>query len=235
MCEALAMSIGVLGGTGPAGRGMAARLGSVGHDVIVGSRDRDRSASVLEELCEHWGDRVATLTAGTNADAADADVVLLGTVWDASVPTAAGLAAELAGKILISMGNGVGKQGRSFRPVILPEGSLAGAVQAAVPATRVVAAFHHLPAAAMAAIDRPLHGDVLVASDDDDARVAVLDLVDGLPELRGLDAGPLANALGIEAFLAAMLTVNLRHQGEATLPLEGIGPRRPDVGGATSP
>jgi NADPH-dependent F420 reductase len=214
---------------------MAARLGLVGHDVIVGSRDRDRSAAVVEELRAQWGDRVATLTAGTNADAAGADVVLLGTVWDASVSTAAGLADELAGKILISMANGVEKQGRSFRPVVPPEGSLAAAVQKAAPAAHVVAAFHHVPAAAMAAIDRSLHGDVLVASDDDDARVAVLDLVDGLPDLRGLDAGPLANALGIEAFLAAMLTVNLRHQGESTLHLEGIGPRRTGAGGTPRP
>ena len=190
---------------------------------------------MVTELGEQWGDRAGTLTAGTNADAAAADVVLLGTVWDASVPTAASLADELAGKILISMANGVEKVGRSFRPVIPPEGSLAAAVQAAAPAARVVAAFHHVPAKAMAAIDQPLQGDVLVASDDDDARVTVLDLVDGIPDLRGLDAGPLANALGIEALLATMLTVNLRHQGEATLHFEGIGPRKTGATGTPRP
>jgi hypothetical protein len=205
---------------------MVARFGSVGHEVVVGSRDRDRSAAVVAELGEQWGGRAGILTAGTNAEAAGADIVLLGTVWDASVATSAGLAGELAGKILISMANGVEKRGRAFVPVVPPEGSLAAAVQAAAPAARVVAAFHHVPAKAMAAIDEPLHGDVLVASDDDDARVSVLDLVDGLPALRGLDAGPLANALGIEALLAAMLTVNLRHQGESTLHLEGIGGRK---------
>ena len=83
-----------------------------------------------------------------------------------------------------------------------------------------------MPAAALADLDHPLTGDVLVAGDDDDARTAVLDLIDGIAGLRGLDAGSLANALGIEAFAAALLTVNLRHKGEGTLRLDGIGPRR---------
>ena len=54
----------------------------------------------------------------------------------------------------------------------------------------------------------------------------MLDLIDGIPDLRGLDAGSLENALGIETFSAALLTVNLRHKGEGTLRLDGIGPRR---------
>jgi NADPH-dependent F420 reductase len=208
---------------------MAARLGSVGHDVVVGSRDRERSAAVVAELREQWGDRVGALSAGANADAAQADLVLLGTVWDASVPTAAALAGDLAGKVVISMANGLAKHGREFHPVSFPEGSLAAAVQAAAPRALVVAAFHLVPAAAMAAIDRPLRSDVLAAGDDPEARTVVLDLIEGIPDLRGLDAGSLANAVGIETFSSALLTVNLRHQGEASLRLEGIGPRRPSV------
>ena len=219
------MRIGVLGGTGPAGRGIAARLASVGHEVIVGSRDRARSAAVVEELRAQWGDRVAGLTAGTNHDAAAADLVVLATVWDAAVPTAAALADELAGKAVISMANGLIKDGRQFVPVVSPAGSIAAEVQAVAPDARVVAAFHLVPAAALADLDHHLTSDVLVVGEET-ARNAVLDLVDGIPDLRALDAGPLANALGIETFSAALLTVNLRHKGEGTLRLEGIGPRR---------
>ena len=225
VCEAAGMRIGVLGGTGPAGRGIAARLASVGHEVIVGSRDRARSAAVVEELRAQWGDRVAGLTAGTNHDAADADLVVLATVWDAAVPTAAALADELAGKAVISMANGLIKDGRQFVPVVSPAGSIAAEVQAVAPDARVVAAFHLVPAAALADLDHHLTSDVLVVGEET-ARNAVLDLVDGIPDLRALDAGPLANALGIETFSAALLTVNLRHKGEGTLRLEGIGPRR---------
>jgi NADPH-dependent F420 reductase len=215
----------VLGGTGPAGRGIAARFASVGHDVIVGSRDRTKSEVVVDELRAQWGDRVDGLTAGSNDDAADAELVILATVWDAAVATAQAHADQLAGKPVISMANGLIKEGRAFIPVLSPAGSIAAEVQFAAPGARVVAAFHLVPAAALANLDHPLTSDVLVVGEDT-ARDTVLDLVDGIPDLRALDAGPLANALGIETFSAALLTVNLRHKGEGTLRLEGIGPRR---------
>ena len=215
----------MLGGTGPAGRGIAARLSSVGHEVIVGSRDRERSAVVVDELRAQWGDRVDGLVAGSNHDAADADLVVLATVWDAAVPTATAHAGQLAGKAVISMANGLTKDGRQFVPVVSPAGSIAAEVQAAAPDAHVVAAFHLVPAAALADLDHHLTSDVLVVGEES-ARAIVLDLVDGIPDLRALDAGPLANALGIETFSAALLTVNLRHKGEGTLRLEGIGPRR---------
>jgi NADPH-dependent F420 reductase len=226
LCEALRMRIGVLGGTGPAGRGVAVRLASAGHEVVLGSRDRARAQEIVDELRGRWGDRVAGLEAGDNAAAADAELVVLATVWDAAVPTAGAHGSQFAGKVVIAMANGLEKKGRQFVPVVPDEGSLAAAVQAAAPDARIVAAFQHIPAAALGDLDHPLTGDVLVAGDDDDARVEVLDLVDTLDGLRALDAGSLANALGIEAFASALLTVNLRHKGEGTLRLDGIGPRR---------
>jgi predicted dinucleotide-binding enzyme len=64
-----------------------------------------------------------------------------------------------------------------------------------------------------------------VAGDDDAARDAVLDLVDSIPGLRAFDAGSLANAAGIEAFTAALITVNIRHRGQASVHLAGVEPR----------
>jgi NADPH-dependent F420 reductase len=204
---------------------MAARLASVGHDVIVGSRDQAKSEAVVDELRARWGDRVDGLTAGTNEAAADAELVVLATVWDAAVATATDHAGQLAGKPVISMANGLVKDGRQFVPVVSPAGSIAAEVQAVAPEARVVAAFHLVPAAALADLDHHLTSDVLVVGEET-ARATVLDLIDGIPDLRALDAGPLANALGIETFSAALLTVNLRHKGEGTLRLEGIGQRR---------
>ncbi|HEX9467722.1 MAG TPA: NADPH-dependent F420 reductase [Acidimicrobiia bacterium] len=219
------MTIGVLGGTGPAGKGIAARLASVGHHVVIGSRDSKRAEAAAGELRTRWGNRVGTLAAGQNADAAAAELVVIATKWDAAVPTAAAHADQLSGKVVISMANGLVKHGREFRPALPPEGSLAAAVKAAAAGAHIVAAFHLVPADALEDLDRSLSSDVLVAGDDE-GRVTVLDLVDGIPDLRALDAGSLVNAVGIEAFSAALLTVNLRHHGEATLHLAGIGPRR---------
>ena len=220
------MKIGVLGGTGPLGQGLAVRLADLGHTVVLGSRDVTRSEAIVAALQEQWGDRLAGLTPGANADAAAADVVVLATVWDAAVETARELAADLDGSIVICVANGLTKSGRQFTPVLPDEGSIAAAVEAAAPGARVVAAFQHVPAAALRDLDDPLGGDVLVVGDDDDARLLVLELVDSIGNLRGLDAGGLVNAQGIETFAAALLTVNLRHKGEGTLRLDGIGQRR---------
>jgi len=218
------MHIGVLGGTGPAGRGIATRLASVGHQVTLGSRHRERAGEVVDELRNLWGDRVASLEPGTNHHAADAELVVLATVWDAAVATAEAHAAQFDGKVVISMANGLRKEGRQFVPVMSPAGSIAAEVKAVAPGAQVVAAFHLVPAAALGDISHPLVGDVLVVGDDE-GRPTVLDLIDGIPDLRALDAGPLANAVGIETFSAALLTVNLRHKGEGSLRIEGIGPR----------
>jgi NADPH-dependent F420 reductase len=202
-------------------------LASIGHQVTLGSRDAQRAAGVVDELRARWGDQVAGLRPGDNGAAAGAaDLVVLATVWDAAVPTATEHAGALASKTVIAMANGLKKQGRTFTPVLPPEGSLAQAVQVAAPDAHVVAAFHLIPAATLGDLERELGQDVLVVGDDDDARIRVLDLVDSIPGLRGLDAGPLVNALGLEAFSAALLTVNLRHKGEGSLRVEGIGPRR---------
>ncbi|MEX2100316.1 MAG: NADPH-dependent F420 reductase [Acidimicrobiia bacterium] len=219
------MRIGVLGGTGPAGQGIAVRMADAGHEVIVGSRDRERAAALVDALGERWGDRVRTLEPGDNAQAAEADLVVLATVWDAAVDTAALHAEALAGKTLISMANGLERGLREVRPRLPPEGSISAAVQKVAPAARVVAAFHLIPAAELANLDHELHSDVLVAGDDDDARATVMNLVETMGLLRAFDAGSLANALGIEAFTAALITVNIRHKGQAHIHLEGVEPR----------
>jgi NADPH-dependent F420 reductase len=220
------MDIGVLGGTGPAGQGIATRLAALGHRVVLGSRDRDRAEGIVDQLQAKWGDRVATLEPGVNADAAAADLVIVATAWDAAVPTARDFAVALDGNVVVAMANGLVKHGREFRAILPGEGSIAEAIQAAVPGSRVVAALQHVPAKALGDLDGDLEADVLVAGDDDEARTLVLDLIDSIPGLRGLDAGSLQNARGIEAVAAPLLTVNLRHRGEATLRIAGAGERR---------
>jgi NADPH-dependent F420 reductase len=202
---------------------MAARLASLGHEVIAGSRERERSEAAVAELSERWGSRLGSLKAGTNADAASAGgLIVIATTWEGAVDTTRTHADALAGKTVIAMANGLQKIDREFRAVLPPEGSLAQAQQAAAPDARIVAAFHLIPAAALAAIDRPLESDVLVCGDDDASRRDVLELVAGMPELRAFDAGSLANAVGIETFAALLLSINIRHKGKGTLRLLGL-------------
>ncbi len=217
------MQIGVLGATGPAGKGLAARLASAGHDVIAGSREHERAASAVAALGDRWGERVATLRPGDNAEAAAApDMVIVATTWEGAVDTTREHAGLLLDKVVVSMANGLEKIGTEFRPVLPDAGSLAQAVQQAAPAARVVSAFHLIPAAAFAALDVELESDVVVCADDDEARASVLDLIVGIPTLRAFDGGSLSNAVGLEAFASVLLTVNLRHKGKGTLRLLGV-------------
>ena len=214
------MKVGILGATGPAGRGLAGRLASVGIRVYAGSRDLQKAEATVRQLHERWGDRMARIEPMTNAEAADAaDVVILGTTAAATVPTAEEHAKRLAGKTVVSMANSMRKIGANFEPLTIQEGSIAAAVQCCAPDALVAAALHHVPAAAFAALERPMQGDVVVVSDHLEALRATQALVSAMPELRPLDGGPLANAVGLEAFCAVLLTVNLRYGGRATLRL----------------
>jgi 8-hydroxy-5-deazaflavin:NADPH oxidoreductase len=215
------VKIAILGGTGPAGSGLAARLSACGQRVFIGSRDRDRAEATVRELSERWGPRMAHIEAVTNAEAAEAgEIVVLGTTAKATVATAAEHAARLAGKPTVSMANAMRRVGSNFEPVRIEEGSIAQAVQKAAPDALVAAALHHIPATALQNLDKPtLHGDVAIVADDLEAMRATQALVSAMPELRALDGGPLENAIALEAFCAVLLTVNVRYGGKATLRL----------------
>ena len=215
------MRIGILGGTGPAGRGLAARLAAGGQTVCVGSRDPARAEATVRDLVERWGSRLAHIEPGPNAEVADrAEIVVLATTAKATVATAAEHAARLAGKPVVSMANAMRRVGANFVPVRIEEGSIAQAVQQAAPLALVAAALHHIPAAALLNLDEPtLAGDVAIVADDLEAMRVTQAMVSAIPDLRAIDGGPLENALALEAFCAVLLTVNMRHGGRATLRL----------------
>ena len=216
------MHVGVLGGTGPAGRGLGARLASVGVSVTIGSRRTERAAETCEALLGAWPDHQLDLRAGDNDAAAEADVVVVATPWDAAVPTVASVEAQLKGKVVISMANAITRIGNEFEPLVPPRGSVAAAVQAILPGSMVAAAFHHLPAKELGQIDRPIESDVLVCSDHPAATRTACELVRLIPGLRPLDTGTLANATPIEAFTAVLLQLNVRYRTRSALRMTGI-------------
>ena len=214
------MTVGVLGATGPAGRGLVTRLASEGVRVYAGSRDQAKAEATVKELRDRWGDRMSRVEPVDNSEAARrGEIVVLGTKAAATASTAEEHAGALAGKPVVSMASPLAKTGASFRSAPVGEGSIAAAVQLAAPDALVAAALHHVPAAALANLDRPMRGDVAVVSDHLEALRATQALVAAMPALRALDGGPLKNALGLESFTAVILTVNLRSGGRATLQL----------------
>lgn len=216
------MDVGILGGTGPAGQAMAARLASVGLKVVIGSRSAERAAAACDALREKWPELDLPLVPGTNPDAAAAPIVIVATPWEAAAETAVSVADQLSAKVLISMANALIKVGGEFEAVTPPGGSVAADVQQAVPHALVAAAFHHLPARSLADLSRPMEGDVLVCSSHDEAVAATCDLVGRIPHLRAFHAGSLAAAAPVEAFTAVLLSINRKHKARAAVRLTGL-------------
>ncbi len=216
------MRIGVLGATGPAGRGLAARLADVGYDVLAGSRERVKAEAVIDGLREKWGDRVERITPANNQAACNADMVVLAVHADAALATAKYFADELADKIVVSMANNLVKNGDEFNAVLPPHGSIAKEMQALLWRSRVVTGFHLVPAAEFVQLDRKMESDVVACGDDDEARHLLMDVISDIPDLRAFDGGSLENAVGMETFAAVLLTINIRHKGKASLRLSGI-------------
>ncbi len=216
------MRIGILGGTGPAGSGLAARLASIGYPAVIGSRSKYRAMEARDELVAQWPHLEELLGYGDNHTAAECEVVVIATPWDSAASTAQENEQLLQGKIVISMANALVRVNKEFQPLVPPRGSVAAHVQAAVPGCRLVAAFHHLPATDLGHIDDPIDSDVLICGDEPNAVQQVSDIVTGIPGCRPLDAGELSNATAIEAFTAVLLQLNVRYKTRVAPKLTGI-------------
>ncbi len=216
------MRIGILGGTGPAGSALAARLASVGFETVVGSRSKYRAMETVDELLEQWPGRELQIAAGDNEGAAEADVVVIATPWDGATQTAASVEQKLRGKVVISMANALTRIGKEFQPLVPPRGSVAASVQAVLPRSQVAAAFHHVPAKELGDLDHPIESDVLICSDHPNAIQVTSDLVEKIPNMRPLDCGELSLATPIESFTAVLLQLNVRYKTRVAVKFTSI-------------
>jgi hypothetical protein len=189
---------------------------------VLGSRSAERGEEVAAEVRGQWPDLPLSLQGGTNLDAASCDIVVLATPWDGAVDTALEVAPALEGKVLVSMVNALAKIGREFQALVPVRGSIAATVQAVLPGTEVTAAFQHLPARELGAVDHELASDVLICADTNEAAQQTVELVESMPGLRGVQAGSLASANAIEALTAVLLNVNIKYKSHVAMRLEGL-------------
>lgn len=202
--------VGVLGGTGPQGRGLAYRLAKAGQRVVIGSRSAERAEAVAADL------GLGVTGADNTVTAAQSDIVIVAVPWEGHGELLTSLRSELTGKIVVDCVNPLGfdKQGAyALKP---EEGSAAQQAAALLPDSRVIAAFHHLSAVMLldpevAEIDI----DVLVLGDDRAATDTVHALADRVPGMRGVFAGRLRNAHQVESLVANLISVNRRYKAHA--------------------
>jgi NADPH-dependent F420 reductase len=212
-------TVGVLGGTGPAGRGVAIRLASAGYDVILGSRDARRAEEIATTLLAR-GDGV--IRGATNDVAADAELVVVATPWDSAVATVSAQRARLKDKVVISMVNALAREGKELLPLYPPRGSMAAQLAFALPESTIVGAFHHLPASALEDLDSGIDADVAIFSDSDAARKLVAEIVDEMPGLHAVIAGSMSLASAIEAFTAVCVSINIRYKVHSYVKFAGL-------------
>ncbi len=208
--------VGVLGGTGDQGRGLARRLGAAGQKVIIGSRSAERAAQAAAEVGTAEG---AAVSGATNAECARAaDVVIVAVPWDGHRATLEALTAELAGKIVVDCVNPLGFDAQGAYALTVEEGSAAQQAAAVLPGSRVVAAFHHVSAVLLNdPVVQRVDTDVLVLGDDREATDIAQALAGRIPGMRGVYAGRLRNAHQVEALTANLIAVNRRYKAHAGL------------------
>jgi hypothetical protein len=205
--------VAIIGGTGDEGFGLASRWARAGIEVVIGSRDEGRAQDAAERLAGIAPG--ATVSGMVNAAAAASSELVMVTVpfsaqatiyksiadsirpdsvvIDGTVP----VAASVGGKVTHTLGVWEGSAAQQAA-AILPKGA------------RTCAAFHSLAAAALNDLDYQMEGDVLVCGPKS-AKPAVQALVEAIPGLRFVDAGPLENARLVEPITALLIGINHRY------------------------
>lgn len=205
------LTIAVIGGTGKEGSGLALRWAQSGYRVLIGSRDADRAETKADELNDILGEDVIRGYSNESA-AAHADIVVLSVPYAAHKMILESIRDAVQGKILVDVT--VPLMPPKVRTVHVPEGHAASLeAQAFVgDGVRVVAAFQNVGAAHLQELDQAVNMDVLVCSDDDEAKHEVFQLIDAIAGMRPIDAGPLANAVAVEALTPVLLYINRRYK-----------------------
>jgi 8-hydroxy-5-deazaflavin:NADPH oxidoreductase len=204
------MTLGILGGTGHEGGGLARRWAKAGHKIILGSRDAAKAAKAASVISRSIP--TSDVSGATNREAAEkADVVVLTVPFGAQKQSLQEVREALSGKIVVDATAPLvpPKVGTVQLP---PAGSAVAEMQAMLgPEVRVVSAFQNVSAHHLADLDHVMDCDVLICGNDESAREVVVGLANDAGA-RGIHAGPIANSAAAEALTSILITINRRYK-----------------------
>jgi len=219
--------IAILGGTGPAGTGLALRWARAGETIIIGSRDAERAQATAAKIKQNAGDQSNVSGMENSAACAAADILMLTVPFESQATLLKQLKPSIrAGSILIdaSVPLAAGVGGRASRTLGVWQGSAAQQTAELVPkGVSVVAAFHNVSADLLNG-DGPLDCDVIVCSDDSDASQLTRKLAAKIPGVRAIDGGKLENSRIVEQITALLIGLNIRHKGHSGIRITGLPP-----------
>jgi hypothetical protein len=205
--------------------GLAVRIALAGLPVVIGSRDPGRASAAADDVNALIGTRGcdSTVSGAGNLEAADrSGSVVLSIPFAAQAATIEELAPALENKIVISVIAPLkfSKGRASAAPP--PEGSAAEAALAQLPSARWVAGFHTFAADELVDPDLKLDADILIASDDNDAKLAVMNVANRFRGARAVDAGALESARQLEGAVAMLININKIYRAHGALKIVGI-------------
>jgi 8-hydroxy-5-deazaflavin:NADPH oxidoreductase len=220
--------IAVIGGTGPAGMGLALRWARAGETIIIGSREVPRAQHAAAAIRQMAGLEARVSGMENSAACAAADILVLTVPFEGQAALLKQLKPAMTeGSILIDatvpLAASVG--GRVSRTLGVWQGSAAEQAAELVPqGVSVVAAFHNVSAELLLG-NAPLECDVIVCSDDPDAGQLTRELAARIPGVRAIDGGKLENARIVEQITALLIGMNIRHKGHAGIRITGLPPQ----------
>jgi NADPH-dependent F420 reductase len=207
--DRLILTLGIIGGTGKEGRGLAGRWAKAGYHVIIGSRSIDKALESARDVNGHLGSE--SVRGMINEEAArTCDIAVLTVPFAAHAATLQALREPLQGKVVVDVTVPVIPPDVT---VVRPPGAGSAAQEAQLilgPKVQVVSAFQNVSHTHLAG-DHPVPCDVLVSGDSQAARDQVLHLVSAAG-LVGWDAGPLPNSIAAEALTAVLVGINKRYK-----------------------
>jgi NADPH-dependent F420 reductase len=202
-------TLAIIGGTGTLGSGLAMRWAAAGYAVVIGSRNADKAQAAAAALVAGGG--APAPRGASNAEAAKAaDVIILTVPWSNHAQILDEIKPHTAGKIVVDTTVPLVPP-KVARVQLPPEISAALAAQQRLgESARVVAAFHNVAAHKLQTSD-PIDCDVLIFGDDPKDRAVAVTLT-GATGLRGVHAGPLANAVAAEALTSVLIGINRNYK-----------------------
>jgi NADPH-dependent F420 reductase len=212
------VSVAIIGGTGDEGFALTLRLARAGEDVVIGSRSDDRGRQAAERAAEllQLGSRAGTQGSvdGTSNDqaAAGADIVFVTVPYAGQAEIYRSIRDALRPEAILCdtttpLATAVGR--RPWQVVTPWEGSAAEQAKAILPSgVRLVSGFHTVGAEPLGDLERPVEGDVLLCGADPEAKAVIGGLVEKIPDLRWVDAGPLSMARILEPLTAVLVSIN---------------------------
>jgi NADPH-dependent F420 reductase len=211
-------SIGIIGGTGEAGKSVGLLLSLAKFKVLLGSRDYTKALNSANELTSLGAKDVFPVT---NQDAAEADLVIFSTPWEGTLDLATLLKDSLKGKVVISMVNSLSVFNRNLIALMPPKGSMLLEVASVLTESFVYGAFNHLPSHAILKGEK-INSDVLIVGPDTKTKDIVMSVINKVDYLRALYVGGYDYSWAVESFTAVLIKINKNYKIQSSIKIIGL-------------